>query len=106
MADNVLKLLSSSAKLDRDKGVLELNQLLKCENKETCDQLQEEIIRILKQSEIKWEVKHGCLMGAKAILTNENQTPAEQFLSEIQCHSLVLLEDAESRVRIGAGMLY
>ena len=103
MAENVLNFLFSSAKLERDKGVLELENLLRHGNENIVTTLENEFLKTLESQELKWETKHGCLIGSKVLITQSNCDNSPVFLNDIQNYSLMLLEDGESRVRLAAG---
>ncbi|KAK7788464.1 hypothetical protein R5R35_012208 [Gryllus longicercus] len=104
MAD-VINLLCSSMKLDRDKGVSELQRLLpSCMDTERIN-AEFQLINLLSDSSSSWETKHGCLMGAKCIVpfVNLDDEHEEEFIQKIKCSSQRLLTDVEVRVRISAG---
>ena len=104
MAEEVLKLLCSTAKLDRDKGVRELEKILEAPEQTTLAWLASEIEIQLKNPQSAWESKHGGLMGAKCLLLSEKyEDENASFAQNALSSSLQLLEDSESRVRLAAG---
>lgn len=103
MADDAISLLCSNAKLDRDRGVEALTKFIDQTYEAGLVSLENELIRLLIDSESPWETKHGSLMGSKAILMHRIAAPTETFQQSIYEYSLNLLEDDEFRVRIAAG---
>ena len=101
MEENVLKKLCSKAKLDRDKGLQDLEELLKQFDKEHVQNLEKHFSATLSDPNAEWETKHGALMGSKAIC----QTPfcSEEFSSYLIDQALLLADDSEFRVRIASG---
>ena len=107
--DEVLKLLCSSAKLDRDRGLEQLRDLIDVKATD-CDfigALCSQILQLLGDSNISWESKHGALTGAKSILLNvkllKDHDLYASFHASVLKSCFVLLEDDESRVRLAAG---
>ena len=103
MADEALKLLCSSAKLDRDRGVVEISKFLKPTNGSEVPGLESLLQGLLCDSQAPWETKHGALMGTKALLLNETHACSDQFSEAANEFGMKLLEDEESRVRLAAG---
>ncbi|KAJ8309492.1 hypothetical protein KUTeg_014366 [Tegillarca granosa] len=101
MADEILKNLCSSVKLERDRGYQKLTDFLKRLDLEGLFQLELEIIKLLDDNDASWETRHGALMGAKAILINGNAS--DDFVVELRVKTVKFLDDAEFRVRIAAG---
>ena len=101
MEENVLQKLCSKAKLDRDKGLQDLEELLKEFDREHVQNLEKHFSATLSDPNAEWETKHGALMGSKAIC----QTPfcSEQFSSYLINQALLLADDSEFRVRIASG---
>lgn len=101
--DEILKLLCSNVKLDRDRGVSSLERLLsesnnKLPNKE---EFENALISLVETSDSNWEIKHGGLLGAKLIILAGNAS--ETFLEKIKKDAVLLMHDDEFRVRILAG---
>lgn len=101
MADDILKSLCSSAKLERDRGYQKLADFLKRIDLEGLFQLELEITKLLDDSDASWETRHGALMGAKAILVNGNAS--DDFVVDLRVKTVKFLDDSEFRVRIAAG---
>ena len=101
MEENVLQKLCSKAKLDRDKGLQDLEELLKQFDREHVQNLEKHFSATLSDPNAEWETKHGALMGSKAIC----QTPfcSEEFSSYLIDQALLLADDSEFRVRIASG---
>lgn len=104
MAD-VINLLCSTMKLDRDKGVSELQRLLPGCSEVDRINAELQLINLLSDSSSSWETKHGCLMGAKCIIpfVNLDDEHEEEFIKKIQDDAQKLLTDVEFRVRMSAG---
>ncbi len=98
-----MSLLSSSMKIERDRGVVELQRYLTGADDLAIRGLELEIQRQLDDPTATWEAKHGALMGMKAIL--QGKSCSDDFVAVSRQHTLKLLEDAESRVRLAAGIL-
>nr|XP_054758807.1 uncharacterized protein LOC129264874 [Lytechinus pictus] len=101
-----LDLLLSTRKLDRDKGLEELQ--MKLQRSSASDQpeiagVESALLSALKDSHSSWEAKHGALMGAK-VLSGFDGT-SKPFLKEMQNCAMHFLSDSEARVRIAAGEL-
>ncbi|ESO94206.1 hypothetical protein LOTGIDRAFT_232463 [Lottia gigantea] len=101
MADKVLLLLCSSAKIERDRGCVELEKFLEDKNEEEVKDFEDKLLKILSDASSSWESKHGGLMGSKSILLHKHCSGS--FPDKIRQHSIGLLEDEEFRVRIAAG---
>ena len=101
MEENVLQKICSKAKLDRDKGLQDLEELLKQFDREHVQNLEKHFSATLSDPNAEWETKHGALMGSKAIC----QTPfcSEEFSSYLIDQALLLADDSEFRVRIASG---
>ncbi|XP_014671947.1 PREDICTED: uncharacterized protein LOC106812561 [Priapulus caudatus] len=110
---DVISHLCSTQKLNRDRGVIELNKLLPQADCETYESLKKELTQILKDDTANWESKQGALSGSKALLLhranedvglvpNEGKWMAE-FSDMLLTRALELLSDAEVRVRLAAG---
>ena len=99
--ENILVNLCSKAKLDRDKGYLEITEYLKHADSEAALQLQRKFNAMLADISAPWETKHGILMGSKAVC--QAQFCNEEFSMNLVPIALKLAEDTEFRVRIVAG---
>ena len=103
MAENVLKLLCSSLKLERDKGLLELQRYLVGRDQTAVEDLENTFSKLLDELATPWETKHGGLSGAKTLLLHDGNPCSDEFAASVKAHALRLLEDGEFRVRIAAG---
>lgn len=101
--DEILKLLCSHVKLERDRGVSSLERLIddpkdKLPNQE---QFENSLTTSVQSTDTKWETKHGGLLGAKLIILTGNAN--EKFLETMKTSAVLLMHDEEFRVRILAG---
>ena len=112
MAESTLKSLCSSFKLERDRGVQQLAQVLRDSSEDDIKQLIVSIQSILEDATVSWESKHGVFMAVKVITTHsldEESTDFvknafdETFFGFVQNKAAKLLEDDEFRVRLAAG---
>ncbi len=97
----MLEFLCSGQKIERDRGVVELQNLLASGNDEVVRQLEVSIQNLLEDPMLPWESKHGALMGAKALLVDKSCS--DDFAQISRLHCMKLLEHSESRVRLSAG---
>ena len=101
---DTLKLLESSAKIDRNKGVELLMQLLSRTDAVIGQDIELAILTLLSKAGVSWETKHGALMGAQAILSHPTyHLSMTDFEAEAKGHVMQMLEDLEYRVRLAAG---
>ncbi len=91
--------LSSKKKIERDKGVAIIQELLKDPKDGTIEALEKSIRELL--CEDAWESRHGALMATEALLQKDVAT--ESLSMEVQAALSQLLEDTEPRVRLAAG---
>ena len=105
MAANVLELLCSSAKLERDRGVTELEKILLSQvSEESHREVESSIQMLLDDREASWEKKHGALMGCKCVVSHRHSHGInDEFVIIAREHAMRLVEDSESRVRLAAG---
>ncbi|XP_071441316.1 uncharacterized protein [Hetaerina americana] len=103
--EDVLFLLCSNLKLERDVGVAELLKAITA----CCDadrlNFSSRLLQMLSNPESTWEIKQGCLLGAKALvpyLNFENEREVD-FAQDIKTVAQTLLTDVEVRVRLAAG---
>ena len=101
MEDTVLEKLCSKAKLDRDKGLQELQVFLQDADKDRVKIFEERFSTILSDSSAEWECKHGALMGSKLVC--QAKLCSDYFSSYLIEQALELADDSEFRVRIAAG---
>lgn len=103
MADQALQQLTSTAKIERDRGVLDLQRFLNTAKDTEVQHLESHLICTLRDAEVPWETVHGALMGSAALITHNSATHSEDFARDVQEQSIKLLEHKESRIRIAAG---
>ena len=108
MADNndissILTYLRCNKRLEREKGISELKQLVDsgCLSSIDQDQLESKLTLILSSSDGPWEEKQGVLM-AGCLLVEKNKA-GEVFMRRLMELVPLLLENIESRVRITTG---
>lgn len=105
MTTDVLDLLCSSMKLERDKGICDLQKFL--QNSTAADRIKIEhhLIRLLSDSGSPWETKHGCLLAAKCLVPQMDSEDEQEieFLNLIKPIGVKFLTDVEERVRLAAG---
>lgn len=105
MTTEILELLCNSMKLERDKGVGELQRVLPTCSENEKLQFEVNLILLISDSETSWETKHGCLLGAKALIPylNVDDEHDANFVHSIKAIAEKLLTDIEVRVRMAAG---
>ncbi|XP_050404936.1 uncharacterized protein LOC126820858 [Patella vulgata] len=105
MADKVIEQLCNTAKIERDRGCVELEKYLSEAEASEVKEFEEKLLYILTNPSSPWESKHGALMGSKYILVNNNykHDGSDAFSKDIREKAVLLLEDEEFRVRIAAG---
>lgn len=107
MSIEALKLLCSATKLDRDRGMQDVQKYLTTASANEIKCLETDVLRILEDAKSKPESKLGGLLAIKAILCHLRpvQYQGKDILSEkVARLCLELLSDPEVRVRIEAGM--
>ena len=100
----IMDLLLSSKKLDRDKGLEELQHRLQRDGSSNSAEIagvETSLLSVLQDNQSSWEAKHGALLGAKAL--SETVASTDHFILEMRTFSLQLLNDYEARVRLAAG---
>ncbi|XP_048580229.1 uncharacterized protein LOC116601563 isoform X2 [Nematostella vectensis] len=115
MADNewstvlekCLNLLCGHAKLDRDKGLNDLEQELNNpegvrNSPEHLLELQKALIAFVKSND-RWEQKYGGLVGAKLVILAD--LGSAEFQETTRKLTLSLMHDEEARVRVASGEL-
>ena len=102
-----LDLLTSHAKIDRDKGALALKVILKQSNSEdTGKTLAETLVSYLKtmdEERVTWETVFGYLEASRILIESENFD--KKFSDDMLAFGLHYLEHNEFRVRIVSGTL-
>lgn len=106
--ESTIELLCSTNKLNRDKGVLELEKLLTTEAVDggcvrKC--LERDLINALADSDSNWERKHGCLLATRSLISYQNAANSfdTDFMYQIKNLAARYLTDVEPRVRLAAG---
>ncbi|PSN56963.1 hypothetical protein C0J52_10867 [Blattella germanica] len=105
MTSEVLNLLCNSMKLERDRGVGELQRVLPSCSENDRVQFEVNLLLLVSDTESTWETKHGCLLGAKALVPyiNLDDEREADFVHRIKGIAEKLLTDIEVRVRMAAG---
>jgi len=104
MAEEILKLISSTSKLERDKGIEKLTDSITNSDVGTWSPVKTSLDSITKESQITWEEKHGYLLAQKClIVVSKNEQNSQEFVSKLTEICLAWLTDSEVRVRVGAG---
>uniref|UniRef100_A0A0L8G9N8 CLASP N-terminal domain-containing protein n=1 Tax=Octopus bimaculoides TaxID=37653 RepID=A0A0L8G9N8_OCTBM len=101
MSGGVLECLCSTAKLERDKGVVELQKSISTLSDTELNELQEAIVALFRRDDSPWETKHGALKGTTVILHSKRSS--RDFVTYIKDNLSPLLDDEEFRVRLAAG---
>jgi len=106
--DDVLSLLCSHVKLERDKGLQGLEEKLKDSSNFTGDdkkveELLNSLTELVESTDRGWEAKHGGLIGSKAVILNN--LGSDGFCEALRQQALRLMHDDEARVRIASGEL-
>ncbi|KAL0266896.1 UNVERIFIED_CONTAM: hypothetical protein PYX00_009320 [Menopon gallinae] len=104
----IVNLLCSNMKLDRDKGVAELEKIIPQLDPFSRQRYANKIIELLSDSEGTWEAKHGVLMGSKALIMHLNLEDEGDcdFVLNIKTVAQKLLTHIEDRVRLAAGEVF
>lgn len=106
MNERVLELLISTSKLDRDKGLKELEKLLLSPSEtENINNIEKELKSHVSKEDCKWEEKHGYLLAIKSLVPMKKIVNDDEFLTRIQIECLNYLQDSEVRVRLAAGQV-
>ncbi|XP_031559428.1 uncharacterized protein LOC116295668 [Actinia tenebrosa] len=104
--EEVLKLLCSHVKLERDRGISSLEKLLSEKeglknNPELISSFSNSLTSLVQSADKNWEIRHGGLLGAKIVILAK--IVDEEFLENMKKNALILIHDEEFRVRILAG---
>ena len=104
MAEEILKLIGSSSKLERDKAIEKLSNSISEGDICTWSSVKKSLDRITKDTEISWEEKHGYLLAQKCLaVISKDERPDSEFVSHLTDICLAWLTDTEVRVRVAAG---
>ena len=106
MTTEILELLCNTMKLERDRGVGELQRILPTLSENDRKLFENNLLILISDTESSWETKHGCLLGAKALILflDLDDEQEAQFVQRIKTVAEKLLTDVEVRVRLAAGM--
>jgi len=105
--DEVLDLLCSHVKLDRDRGVSLLEKLLSdkqhglAANQEDLAAFEKCLVTLVESDGKSWETRHGGLLGAKLVIMAG--IASDEFLETMKKDAVVLMHKDEFRERILAG---
>lgn len=104
--DDILAVLCSHVKLERDRGLQTLEERLKDSSNFTSDlkkveDLQNSLTEFVTSTDRGWETKQGGLLGSKALILNN--LGSEDFSENLRKQTLQLMHDDEARVRIASG---
>jgi len=104
MAEEILVAISSSAKLQRDRGIVSLEDAISSNDSSVWEPVLLALSKITADSDVSWEEKHGFLLAQKCLIsTVKGQEFEESFCSNLRDISLKWLTDGEVRVRTSAG---
>ena len=100
-----LPLIRSKKRLDREKGIsqleLMLNQSISDIQSEDKNEIESELLRLVLSLTSPWEERHGGLLASGIMI--HSGTASQQFCDRIKGEIPLFLEDSESRVRMAAG---
>lgn len=104
--DDILALICSHVKLERDRGLQTLEERLKYSSNFSSDvkkveDLQNSLTEFVTSTDRGWETKQGGLLGSKALILNN--LGSEDFSETLRKQALQLMHDDEARVRIASG---
>ena len=104
--DDILALICSHVKLERDRGLQTLEERLKDSSNFSSDvkkveDLQNSLTEFVTSTDRGWETKQGGLLGSKAVILNN--LGSEDFSENLRKQALQLMHDDEARVRIASG---
>ncbi|XP_048737561.2 uncharacterized protein LOC125652410 [Ostrea edulis] len=100
MADQIIRELCSSQKLERDRGFHSFVKHIDSLESEDVNSLEQDVSKLFIEDS-SWEKKHGGLMAAKALLTCGKSS--DDFAVDMRSQALKYLDNNEFRVRIAAG---
>ena len=104
--EEILSLLCSHVKLERDKGIQQLEETLKDSKNLVVDvikleELKNSLITLVQSTNRGWEAKHGGLTGSKSLILNK--LDSDDFCETLRKEALRLMHDDEARVRTASG---
>ena len=91
--------LSSKQRIERDKGIAIIKELLKNPNEAMVENVERSVRELLSHD--TWEGRHGALMATGALVSAEVIT--ESLVADVEAALPELLEFKEPRVRLAAG---
>ena len=97
-----LRLLQSSKRLEREKGLSQLKGLVESGEMQTEEERRErerQVLDLVASLGSPWEAVHGGLMALAVLLPSGSEELQEKLREEVP----LLLEHPESRVRISTG---
>ncbi|XP_033114382.1 uncharacterized protein LOC117114802 [Anneissia japonica] len=97
----VQELLCSSKKIERDRGLTELQRIINSAEPDDIESLEVNFVGLLQSHDSEWETKQGALQGSRMLVANP--WSSENFGSQLKVHVLDLLNHNEARVRLSAG---
>jgi hypothetical protein len=105
--EDIVSLLSSQTKLERDRGAEQLRQFLpKSSRLEIINLLSR--FKTMAEDDEKWETIHGALLGfrelARPLFHDLDSSEEKAYMDQILDISLALLQHKEVRVRLAAGL--
>jgi len=107
--ESILKLLVSTLKLDRERGIREFEAILQSQNHErklaAVEEIETKLKELVSRPDCSWEEKHGYLLAKKSLVAFKKDQMDSNFLSNIQNEAVRYLQDGEVRVRGVAGEL-
>ncbi len=99
--EETLVLVTADKKLDRDRGLAELNRKVSNANPNEMQAIETSLARFMQDSTAGWETHQGALLAAKLVVANH--LSSDPFAAELRVHALHELNNTEARVRLAAG---
>ena len=104
--ESTLQLVCGAKKLDRDRGIAELQRLVNDADPPGLERLETALTSLLRSqnSQTSWEKRQGVLLGSKQVVAHE--WSSETFCTQLRLYAIHSLNDEEARVRLAAGKIY
>ncbi|XP_071785582.1 uncharacterized protein [Asterias amurensis] len=101
--ESTLQLVCGAKKLDRDRGIAELQRLVNDADPPGLERLETALTSLLRSqnSQTSWEKRQGVLLGSKQVVAHE--WSSETFCTQLRLYAIHSLNDEEARVRLAAG---
>ncbi|UYV78379.1 HEATR2 [Cordylochernes scorpioides] len=99
----ILNLICSTMKLERDKGIAELQRNLNTTETDSIIVFINNLKSIYGQDALTWEKKLGALLATKILIPHVKKIDDTRFLYELVTVAQTYLTDNEVRVRLAAG---